>query len=110
MRNFLPDYLRQEDPLQIWTSGGGPYKKRWKKKTLLIASLASRLLARPAILFLQHFFTNIRTDFFGIPVQTEASVSLGLHIESVSYPVSQTEQIHDSGPFQCEKAIAGLPG
>lgn len=74
----------------------GPHRRKWKKKTWLFACLTSLPLARLFILFLRHFFTNIRTDFFGIPIQTEDSVSPGFHIETVRHPPSWTEQIPES--------------
>lgn len=63
-------------------------KGSWEKETLLFACLPSLLLAISHIACCQSF---------------------SIRLKWLNHPVSQTEQLLDSWPLQCETAIATLP-
>lgn len=66
--------------------------------------------------FAATFFTNIRTDIFGIPIQTKDQQLSGIfqafadRLRPQRPPGLWTEQLLESWPLQCEAVMVGLPG
>lgn len=91
-----------------------PDKKDKKKGNRALVACPSHLVATSSILLLCQSFASIRTNFLGVPTETEvqkpsrnppgSSARRGL----LRCPASWTEQLQDARPFTHETAIGIL--
>ena len=109
------DYLRWEDPLQVWTpsSGGSPHRRTWKKEAFgffLTDCLHSHCQVHIYLLFLLLFILSlIFGSNVGHVLKTSGSPQIFIITPGLlSHPASWTQKLSGSQPLCCEPVIVGL--